>query len=102
MRGGNILLTNSLVGGNMEEDGVCIPTDYFVLFMSKQDKFWLTNDPMVCKAASASIKIMMDQVQALWLCPDGLEWNEDSSQRTFQKPSPYFNYSSVSLRVSSR
>ena len=41
----------------------------------KQDKFWKANDPVACEAAAASIKIMMDQLQALWPRVDGLEWN---------------------------
>ena len=52
----------------------------------KQDKFWLANDIDACKQATASIKKMMDQLQALWPRKTGLEWNLTKLHEQFHIP----------------
>jgi hypothetical protein len=41
----------------------------------KQDTYWMANDQAACADASASIKIMLAQIQTLWPRKDGLHWN---------------------------
>ena len=52
----------------------------------KQDRFWLTDDEAACEAATRSIKIMMQQLQALWPRRDGLEWNLTKLHEQFHVP----------------
>ena len=52
----------------------------------KQDRFWMTTDETACEAATRSIKIMMDQLQALWPRRDGLEWNLTKLHEQFHVP----------------
>ena len=52
----------------------------------KQDNYWMVDDMEACQLATASIKIMMRQLQALWPRQDGLEWNLTKVHKQFHMP----------------
>jgi hypothetical protein len=49
----------------------------------KQDHFWRADDMDACNQATASIKIMMRQLQSLWPRNKGLEWNLTNCMNSF-------------------
>jgi hypothetical protein len=52
----------------------------------KQDTFWMANDHQACQDAVASIRIMMRQLQSLWPCETGLEWNLTKMHKQLHDP----------------
>ena len=52
----------------------------------KQDNYWMVDDMEACHQATASIKIMMRQLQALWPRHDGMEWNLTKLHEQFHVP----------------
>ena len=52
----------------------------------KQDTFWMADDMDACLTANASIKIMMQQLQALWPRKVGVEWNLTKLHEQFHVP----------------
>jgi hypothetical protein len=52
----------------------------------KQDTFWMVDDELACQNATASIRILMDQLQLLWPWCDGLEWNLTKPHKQFHVP----------------
>lgn len=52
----------------------------------KKDTFWMADDIDACETATASIKVMMDQIQALWPRMAGLEWNLTKLHEQFHVP----------------
>ena len=52
----------------------------------KQDNYWMASDMQACDEATASIKIMMQQLQSLWPRKAGLEWNLTKLHEQFHIP----------------
>lgn len=52
----------------------------------KQDTFWLASDTTARDNASTSIRVMMQQLQALWPRKAGLEWNLTKLHEQFHVP----------------
>jgi hypothetical protein len=52
----------------------------------KQDTFWMANDHQACQDAVALTRIMMRQVQSLWPCETGLEWNLPKMHKQLHVP----------------
>ena len=52
----------------------------------KQDHYWRSDDIAACETATTSIKIMMQQLQALWPRKEGFEWNLTKLHEQFHVP----------------
>ena len=52
----------------------------------KQDTYWMAGDTAACETATHSIRIMMQQLQALWPRKKGLEWNLTKLHEQFHVP----------------
>ena len=76
-RDGEEYFTNVLEGGTNTWRKMLYVFQQILCYWAwlKQDHYWRADDMVSCNEGTASIKIMMMQLQALWPRQTGLEWN---------------------------
>ena len=85
---GEIFFTEVLSGGASTWRKMMYVFQQILCYWSwlKQDTFWMCNDIDSCNKATASIKIMMRQLQSLWPRHAGFEWNLTKLHEQFHVP----------------